>query len=881
MKVVKVDLTQERKVVTNFIVSDQFVKELAPVTKPQLFRSSYAKLVVGWVLEYYEHFKQAPGKNIKDLFQAKAEFIQDEDTKDSIAEFLTRLSKDWEATKAHNIEFSIKQGYTYLKTRSLDQLKDSIAGALLEGNIPQAEQLVGSYSRLEPSLGEGVSILKDSGRVSAAFMEEEEVLFSFPGALGAVVGKFARGDFLGILAPMKRGKCIVGTAKVILQDGRVLPMAEVIEKKLGGVFSMDSNCKIVPSQVSDFWVNGKKPVYRITTRTGRITDITANHPLFAFGKGWKSLDDGLSIGDQIAVPKNIPVQGTQSIPIDHVRLLACLLADGGLTRGSASYTKQDQFLMDEVKRIVVDLGDTWRAVDAITIDITKKTPGPAPTNTRALLNYYGVPRGKSVDKIIPAVIFTLPNEQLQDFIRYLFSGDGCIYDGGIEYCSGSEEMIRQLHHLLLRFGLVSKIERHSMKKATRDYWRITLNDSENVLLFLDKIGFVGSKTKNVAEHLPSFLERQQRSYLDSIPGSFRSSLKDKMKKVPKHPIYKTILDVNVSWNISREYLKRANAILQDAEVETLLNADVLWDSITDIQFLGEQETYDLSIPEYHNFLADDICVHNTWWMWYIGECAMLRALKVVFFTLEMTENQMIRRSWQSLTGFPKETGTITIPYFEQTSEGAYDILSRTEERPKLDPSTVKAQQDKMRRLFRGGDVKIISLPAYSASVDDLELHLDNLAHYDGFEADVVIVDYADIVAPSKGIKDPRHQLDDTWKRLRRMAQARDIFVCTASQAAKATFERDVSQLDVAEDIRKLAHVTHMMALNQTPEESEQGVIRVSQIAIREGRKIFDQAVVLQCLDIGKTHLDSRLASQVPVIKEALARKQKKKPAVRL
>ncbi len=478
MKVVKVDLTQERKVVTNFIVSDQFVKELAPVTKPQLFRSSYAKLVVGWVLEYYEHFKQAPGKNIKDLFQSKAEFIQDEDTKDSIAEFLTRLSKDWEATKAHNIEFSIKQGYTYLKTRSLDQLKDSISNALLEGNIPQAEQLVGSYSRLEPSLGEGVSILKDSGRVSAAFMEEEEVLFSFPGALGLVVGKFSRGDFLGILAPMKRGK--------------------------------------------------------------------------------------------------------------------------------------------------------------------------------------------------------------------------------------------------------------------------------------------------------------------------------------------------------------------------------------------------------------------TWLMWYVAECAMLRSLKVVFFTLEMTENQMIRRSWQALTGLPKEKGEVKIPYFETMSEGAYEILSKTEEREKLDPSQVKVQQDKMRRLFRGGDVKIISLPAYSATVDDLELHLDNLAHYDNFEADVVVVDYADIVAPSKGIKDARHQLDDTWKRLRRMAQARDMFVCTASQAAKVTFERDVSQLDVAEDIRKLAHVTHMMALNQTPEESEQGIIRVSQIAIREGRKVFDQAVVLQCLDIGKTYLDSRLASQVPAVKEIMDRKQgKKKSGIRL
>jgi len=38
---------------------------------------------------------------------------------------------------------------------------------------------------------------------------------------------------------------------------------------------------------------------------------------------------------------------------------------------------------------------------------------------------------------------------------------------------------------------------------------------------------------------------------------------------------------------------------------------VLWDSIIEIEPLGGQETYDLTVQEHHNFVADDFFVHNT------------------------------------------------------------------------------------------------------------------------------------------------------------------------------------------------------------------------------------------------------------------------------
>jgi hypothetical protein len=60
----------------------------------------------------------------------------------------------------------------------------------------------------------------------------------------------------------------------------------------------------------------------------------------------------------------------------------------------------------------------------------------------------------------------------------------------------------------------------------------------------------------------------------------------------------------------------------------------------------------------------------------------------------------------------------------------------------------------------------------------------------------------------------------------------------------------------------MAHVTHMIALNQSRAEKERNQMRVKQIAIREGTPAFKQAVVLQCLEIGRAVLDSRLEDQV-------------------
>lgn len=320
------------------------------------------------------------------------------------------------------------------------------------------------------------------------------------------------------------------------------------------------------------------------------------------------------------------------------------------------------------------------------------------------------------------------------------------------------------------------------------------------------------------------------------------------------PVYKVIY---------KEYQKRKFSTynLYDFEVEPL----------------GEGDYYGFTLDDDHRFLLGDCTVsHNTFHLVYTAETAMMNGLKVIFFSLEMSRANMIRRMWMALSGqLYEDKEDIDFPYFVQNDEGKYEIRHKTISRKAVNINDIEKKQKALRRLSRGGDIQIVSVPAYSLTVEGLDAYLDDFEQK-GYIPDVIIVDYADIMSPSeKG--DYRNQLDGIWKRLRGLAQKRKALVVTASQSGRASIDRDVDATDIAEDIRKIAHVTSMVSLNQTPEDVKNGVMKLKQLAIREGEREFRQAVCLQCLSIGKPVLDSHFDDEVVIDYEEVQEDTEKAP----
>ena len=157
-------------------------------------------------------------------------------------------------------------------------------------------------------------------------------------------------------------------------------------------------------------------------------------------------------------------------------------------------------------------------------------------------------------------------------------------------------------------------------------------------------------------------------------------------------------------------------------------------------------------------------------------------------------------------------------------------------------------------------IKLCTYPNETLTVAEIKNLLSIWERQEGFVPDVMIVDYADIMAPEPDCKglDYRNIVNRTWQRLRNLSQEKHCLVITLTQAAATSYSKDtVGKSDFSEDKRKYAHVTAMYGLNQTDKEKEIGIMRLNELVVREGDfNSFNQVKVLQRLQIGRPFLGS-------------------------
>ena len=159
---------------------------------------------------------------------------------------------------------------------------------------------------------------------------------------------------------------------------------------------------------------------------------------------------------------------------------------------------------------------------------------------------------------------------------------------------------------------------------------------------------------------------------------------------------------------------------------------------------------------------------------------------------------------------------------------------------------------KWSKIQRKGDLFRLSCHSNSSlSLDYISSTVADMAR-EGWVADIVVIDYADILAPPKGIKDTRDQINENWKQMRRISQDFHCLVLTATQADADSYTRKVlGRRNFSDDRRKHDHVTAMLGLNVTDEDKEYGITRVNWLDRRddeftEGRQVY----VAGCLSIG-------------------------------
>lgn len=262
---------------------------------------------------------------------------------------------------------------------------------------------------------------------------------------------------------------------------------------------------------------------------------------------------------------------------------------------------------------------------------------------------------------------------------------------------------------------------------------------------------------------------------------------------------------------------------------------------------------------------------KSWWLFKIGTTATMNGWNVLVVSLEMKKTQVLRRLWQQVTGTSRWGEETINSRFEVGPTGRYVISSPKVPTTKVnvDLANIEDVQSSHRQYWKGR-LEIRCWPTKSLTVPMLERELKDMAVYENFTPDVIVIDYADIMRPVNGRGDERDRINEIWSSLRGLAQERKALIVTATQTGRATVDgsRDANTADVAEDIRKVAHVTKMMVINQSPEEKKLGIYRLTNDTTRDEASAEDQLICTSCLAIGEPMMDCRLLSEVDLTEDS-------------
>lgn len=420
--------------------------------------------------------------------------------------------------------------------------------------------------------------------------------------------------------------------------------------------------------------NGKKSCFKVKTASGRDTSPTSNHPLLTIS-GWVKVED-IKQGMKIAVPRIIPFfNQDDALSDDDVKLIAYMIGDGCVRKGKNNINFN---LTNAIDKVI----EEWKyccnyafgndSEFYVYRDIQwflsfNNLNKPLVYN---FLDKYKLLGKLSYDKRVPQQIFGTSKRQIALFLSRLFATDGWAsinyhkvskvdskerYSGEIGYCSVNERLVKDIQHLLLRFGIISSYRRKEVDYIRKNgeqsiAYQLHIGDSRSIITFCDEIGIFG-KEEAVAEVRALVESKENNNNRDVIPieiweyiskkvneklviekakqkawlketgnridrGEFESLRKwDREGKIRRKE-----LTPGYPYAPQREKVLKYAEFLNDDFLRGLATSDLYWDEVVSVEYDGEHETYDLAVPgpdnggidgKYRNFIADDILVHNT------------------------------------------------------------------------------------------------------------------------------------------------------------------------------------------------------------------------------------------------------------------------------
>ncbi len=528
----------------------------------------------------------------------------------------------------------------YLHPKLKPILEKTYGIAVYQEQVMQIAQALAGFS-----LSEADVLRKAMGKKIFALIQEEKKKF-VQGCIDEGIAQNVAEKVFSFIEPFAGygfNRCLTGDTLITdAKNGKQSKMKELYDKyskreKLPSIFTLD-NKKLKKVTITKVFNNGKKEVFRITTRLGKSIEATSNHPFLAFS-GWQKLEE-LRIGDRIALNRNFPISLKKHPTEDYkLTVLGYLMAEGNLCHPQSFYfysANKDELRdyrnnLEKFNNTKATINDSKSAASVYAGRIDLKEKSEAVEWIKSL----GIHYHKAVQKELPEFVFSLNNDQLSLLIGKMFQGDGCVNlsrkYSQIFYATSSPVLATQLQHLLLRLDIISSLHRKKFKyrESIRIGYTLSIDRYTNIFNFSIGPGrfLVGEKAKTLKRIISSHAilngkikTGSARGSNDVIPCEIKSIITSLIRRkgyalrpfAKKHNLAERLLfNDKKKKGYLRETVLNIGKILKSKELIDHAESDIYWDEIVSIDKIGIQATYDLTIDGTHNFIANDFIVHNS------------------------------------------------------------------------------------------------------------------------------------------------------------------------------------------------------------------------------------------------------------------------------
>jgi len=358
------------------------------------------------------------------------------------------------------------------------------------------------------------------------------------------------------------GKCVEENTRIVNPvTGIEATIREVVEGHQMGVYSWDERSEtgidILPIDAKVD--TGIKDCLEFRLKTGRTIVVTPEHP-FLTPRGWKRADE-LGPRAIVGLPTHIPApQRPVSMGVDAVRMLALLLSEGSYSGHHIGFSTADDRMLTIAEAFAAPRGAHIVRRNQYDYDVSVGNVGGRTLNpARELLRSLDADGKRARDKTIPDAVYSLPDAELAEFLSVFWMADGYVDSGAPGITLASERMVRQLQHLLLRFGVQSSVGYKKIKGGFHA-WRLRVYS-----VCWEEFG----------RYIPLWGDKDMRLKKACVRECHRNPNAGKPKRVD-------------------------------------LKKGVFWDRVAEVRDAGPRRIFDLTVRPTSNFLANDIIVHNTW-----------------------------------------------------------------------------------------------------------------------------------------------------------------------------------------------------------------------------------------------------------------------------